>query len=69
MLGQPFRLLGQTVGIEPFTGCNNAGVQGTAPLQQETAVGHLVGEGVLEGVLEVREKPGLVEKLGRLKTS
>ena len=33
MLGQPFHLLGQPVGIEPFTGFDDAGVQGTAPLQ------------------------------------
>jgi hypothetical protein len=32
MLGQPFRLLGQTVGIEPFAGVDDAGVQGPAPL-------------------------------------
>ena len=47
MLGQPFRLLGQPVGIEPFAGVEDAGVQGTAPLLEETAIGHLVGEGVL----------------------
>jgi hypothetical protein len=28
MLGQPFRLLGQTVGIEPFDGFDDAGVEG-----------------------------------------
>ena len=36
------------------------------PLQQETAVGHLVGEGVLEGVRELGEEARLVEELGRL---
>jgi len=40
-------LLGQAVSIEPFNGCDNAACR-AAPLQQETAVGHLVGEGVLE---------------------
>src|SRR5262249_4103237 len=38
MLGQPFYLLGETVGIEPFAGCDDAGVQGATPLLQETAV-------------------------------
>ena len=28
MLGQPFRLLGQPVGIEPFAGCDDAGRAG-----------------------------------------
>src|SRR5262245_66689550 len=44
MLGQPFRLLGETVGIEPFAGCDDTGVEGTAPLLQETAVGYLRSE-------------------------
>ena len=69
MLGQPFRLLGQTVGIEPFAGFDDAGVQGTAPLLQETAVGHLVGEGVLEGVFEFGEEAGFVEELGGLQVA
>ena len=69
MLGQPFRLLGQTVGIEPFAGFDDAGVQGTSPLLQETAVGHLVGEGVLEGVFEFGEEAGFVEELGGLQVA
>src|SRR5262249_22351856 len=32
MLGQPFRLLGETVGIEPFAGCDDAGMQRPPPL-------------------------------------
>ena len=69
MVGQPFDLLGQTVGIEPFDGFDDAGVQGPPPLLQETAVGHLVGEGVLEGVLELGEEAGLVEELGGLQVA
>ena len=69
MLGQPFRLLGQTVGIEPFAGCDDAGVQGTSPLQQETAVGHFVCEGVLESVCELGEEMGFVEELSRLQVA
>jgi hypothetical protein len=41
-------------------------VKGAPPLFQEALVGHLVGEGVLEGVLKVGEEPGLVEELGGL---
>jgi hypothetical protein len=69
MLGQPFRLLGQPAGIEPFAGLDDAGVQGSSPLQQETAVCHLVGEGVLEGVFELGEKAGFVEELGGLQVA
>src|SRR5262249_21994889 len=66
MLGQPFHLLGQTVGIEPFTGFDDAGVEGMSPLLQKTTVGHLVGEGMLEGVFELGEEAGFVEELGGL---
>src|SRR5215475_14211588 len=69
MMGQPCHLLGQPVGIEPFAGCDDAGVQGMAPLQQETTVGHLVGEGVLEGVVELGEEAGFVEELSGLQVA
>jgi hypothetical protein len=69
MLGQPLCLLGQTVGIEPFAGRDDAGMESTSSLQQETAVGHLVGEGVLEGVFELGEEAGFVEELGGLQVA
>ena len=43
------------------------GMQGAPPLLQQAAVGHLVGEGVLEGVRLLREEARLVEELRRLK--
>ena len=45
---------------------DQACVQHPPPLQQEAAIGHLVREGVLEGVFALREQPRLVEKLRRL---
>jgi hypothetical protein len=45
------------------------GVQGTSPLLQETAVGHLVGEGMLEGVFQLGEETGFVEELGGLQVA
>ena len=41
-------------------------MQHPPPLLQETAVGHLVRQGVLEGVLALGEEARLVEELGRL---
>ena len=41
-------------------------MQHPPPLQQEAAVGHLVGQGVLEGVVRLGEQAGLVEELRRL---
>ena len=40
-----------------------------APLLEEAAVGHFVGQGMLERVLKVGEQPRLVEELGRLEMS
>jgi hypothetical protein len=37
------------------------------PVVKQTAVGHLVGQAVLEGVLEIGEEPRFVEELGGLK--
>src|SRR5262245_65979905 len=68
MLSKPFRLLGQTVGIEPFHGFNYAGVQGTPLLAQKAAVGHVMGEGMLEGVFQLRKELRLIDELRGLQT-
>ena len=50
MLGQPFDVFGQAVRSESLAGLDNAGMEHPPPLLQEAAVGHLVRQGVLEGV-------------------
>src|SRR5262252_446443 len=67
MMRQAFDLLGQSVGVERFHGVHDAGMQYPAPLLEQTAVGDLMREGVLEGVLALGKEPRLVEKLSRLK--
>jgi hypothetical protein len=59
MVRQPFHLLGQAVRVERFKGLDDAGMQHTPPLLEQTAIGHLMGEGVLEGVLALGEEPPL----------
>jgi hypothetical protein len=59
-------VLTETLGMQALKRLENGGVQGAAPLLQYTAVRNLVGERVLERVLDVREKPCLVQKLRRL---
>jgi hypothetical protein len=66
VVGQSVHLLGQPVGIQLLHGHHNAGVQHPSPLLQQAAVGHLVGEGMLEGVLPLGEQARLVEELGPL---
>ena len=67
MVGQAFDLLGHAVSGERLQGLDNAGMQHPAsPLQQQTAVGHLVRQGMLEGVLGLGEQAGLIQELCRL---
>ena len=65
MVGQAFDLLGPRSG-ERLEGLDDAGMQRPPPLQEETAIGHLVGEGMLEGVGRLGEQTCLVEELRRL---
>ncbi len=66
MVRQPFDLFGQAVGREPFDGFDDPGVEGAPSLTQETAVGHLVREGVLKRVFELGKEARLIEELSRL---
>jgi len=66
MVGQALDLLGHPISSERLEGLDDAGMQRPPPLQQEAAVGHLVGESVLEGVLMVGKQPGFVEELAGL---
>ena len=66
MVGQAFDLLGQPLGRERLEGLDNARMQRPPPLLQETAVGHLLRQGMLEGVGGLGEAVGLIEELGRL---
>src|SRR5262245_65513521 len=59
MVCQLFYVLGQPVSIEPFDGLDNARMQDSPPLLQETSVGHLVRQGVLEGVCQLGEEARL----------
>ena len=52
--------------MEALDGVDDVGVERAPPLLEQAAVGDLVRQGVLEGVLEIREEAGLVEELGGL---
>jgi hypothetical protein len=66
MVGEPFDLVGQALRVEPFDGLHDAAVEGTPPFLQQAPIGHLMGEGMFEGVLEVGEDGCLVEELAGL---
>src|SRR5215831_11909997 len=63
---EPLGVLWQTTGVDPFDGCRDAGVERSAAVWQNPLVGHLVCQGMLERVLEVRRWMSLAEEIGRL---
>jgi len=69
MVCQAFDLLGHPLPSERLQGRDNAGMQLPPSLQQEAAVGHLVRQGVLEGVFVLGKEARLVEELGALQGS
>ena len=66
MVSQALDLLIGPIGVERLDGLYNPGVECAPPILEHARVGDLVGEGVLEGVFEIREDARLVEQLGRL---
>ena len=67
VVGQALDVLGKSVGIERLDGGDDARVQRLAAFLEKAAVGHLMGQGVLERVLQRREQARFVEEFRRLK--
>jgi hypothetical protein len=63
---QAFNLLGQAVGSEVFESLQDARMQPPSPLLEEAAIRHLMGQGVLEGILALWVEARLVQELRRL---
>ena len=55
MIRQAFDLLDQAIGVQRLDGLDNPRVQRASLSMEETPVGHLLGEGVLEGVDQLGE--------------
>ena len=66
MVGQAFHLLGHPVAGEGLEGLDNSAMQRAPPLLEQRFVGHLLGEGMLEGIFDLGKETRLVEELGRL---
>jgi hypothetical protein len=66
VIGEPLDVLVELIGMEPLDHPDDTSVQLTALLPEQVAVRHLVGQSMLEGVLEVREQARLVKELGAL---
>jgi hypothetical protein len=66
VVGQAIHLLGQALDREGLQHLDNPAVEAAPPLLEQTAVGDLVGQGVLEGVLVLGKEARLIEKLSAL---
>ena len=66
MVGQPFHLVGEPVGIALFDSRDDTAMQQALPLAQQPPIGHLVRQGVLEGIVALGKQAGFVEELGGL---
>jgi hypothetical protein len=66
MVGQAFDFLGHLIPDERLQGLYDADMEYPPPLLEEAAVGHLLGEGVLESVDQLGKQTRLVQKLGIL---
>jgi hypothetical protein len=66
VVGQAIHLLGQALGSESLQRRDDPAVQDAPPLLEQPAVGHLVGQSMLEGEFTLGKQPRLVEQLGRL---
>jgi hypothetical protein len=60
MVGQAFHLLGQPVPGQRLQRLDDAGMERPPPLLEERFVGHLMGEPMLEGVVDLGEEARLV---------
>jgi hypothetical protein len=69
MVGEPFDLLGHAVPSEDRQDLDDAGMERQASFQEETAIGYLVGKGVLEGEYEVGKEMRLIQELCSLQVS
>ena len=66
MLRQPFHLVVPPLARQCLQRRNDTGMQRAPPLVEQTPIGHLMREGVLEGIGALGKQAGLVEELGRL---
>ena len=62
--GQAFDLLGQALAVRASRASTMRRMEDPPALLGQAAVGHLVGQGVLEGEFTLGEEPRLVDELG-----
>src|SRR5262249_51018574 len=65
-MGEALDVLVEAPSMHPLDCLDDGGVKRAAPVLKKASIGYVVGQGVLERVLEVWEQPRLIEKLAGL---
>src|SRR5262252_7064598 len=66
VMGEPLDLLAKAILVEPLECLDDARVQRPPTVLQQSPVGHLVGQRVLEGVLQIGKQRSLAQELCHL---
>ena len=66
MMGKTLDLFDEAIGVQRLDGFDHAAMERAPSLQQEPAIGYLVGQGVLERVLHIGIEPSLIKELSCL---
>jgi hypothetical protein len=69
MVRETFNVFAAPLGIEHFQRLHDPRVEAAPPLVREIPVGDLLGEGMLESVLDLGKEAGLIEELSGLQVS
>jgi hypothetical protein len=69
MVGEAFDVFAAPLGIERFQRLHDPSVEATTPVVREIPVGDLLGEGMLERVLDPGKEARLIEELSGLQVS
>ena len=67
MVGETIDVLGQAVGIQLFDRHHNPSVEGPPTVPENTRVGDLVAQGVLEHIFQLWDESRLIQKFAPLK--
>ena len=63
MVREPLDLLGQSTGVEPLDGLDDPRMQGAPAVGEQASIRHLVGQRMLEGVLDIAARGLFIDEL------
>ena len=69
MMTETVGVLAKPIGVQTLDTVHDLAMEATAPVVKHAAVGHLMSEGMLECVLEIRKEARLIEELSGLEVT